>query len=466
MPSYEQCHQPEVKAAMESIEHRLGTEMMKNDSVIKMIKIVEAFLKRKRLICYGGTAINNVLPTALQFYDTTTELPDYDFFSPDPVSDAKELADIYAKHGYEHVRASAGVHAGTFKVHVDYVPVADLTYLDPRLYAAIKSRTIVVKGIHYTPPVYLRMLMHLELSRPEGDVSRWDKVANRLALLDQVYPMHEPGCTAPARQAAVRERDALDARYPALMPKLRSFLAEREVVFAGAFAVDEINHSLRRTRLAPVTAPTQMVVISTEAKKVAEDAKKFVGSMRVAVRMVEFPEIGEVIARHFVLVVDEKPLLIVFEALQCHAFNNIEIKKVNYQVATIDTMLTIYLAFVFIRADLFPHATMICICNDLSRLAMECRGSGRGALGRFDRPCYGDQTTLADLRKGKDRNYKRLKGKNDAESRRQWTYYFMGYEPRKSTAATRPSSAAKAGGRRTRKRRSKGKKSKRSTRRR
>ena len=28
-------------------------------------------------------------------YDKSTELPDYDFFSPDPLNDAKKLADIY-----------------------------------------------------------------------------------------------------------------------------------------------------------------------------------------------------------------------------------------------------------------------------------------------------------------------------------------------------------------------------------
>ena len=32
------------------------------------------------------------------------------------------------------------------------------------------------------PPNYLRMAMYLELSRPDGDVSRWEKVLKRLTL--------------------------------------------------------------------------------------------------------------------------------------------------------------------------------------------------------------------------------------------------------------------------------------------
>lgn len=415
--------------------------MMSNKDVLDMITIVEQFLRRKRLVCYGGTAINNILPKPLQFYDTTVELPDYDFFSPDPVADAKELADIYARKGYSHVRASAGVHGGTFKVHVNYVPVADLTYLDPRLYAAMRDHTISIDGIHYAPPVYLRMLMHLELSRPDGDVSRWDKVANRLALLDEAYPMQEPGCTQRVRDRARADREADDRRYPELAGKLRTFLAEQAVVFAGTYAVDEINHALRRTNMGPVTPPLPFVVISTEAKQVALDVKRYLASLRLKPGMIEHPEVGEVVSKHYSIGVDQHPLVVVFEATQCHAYNVIEIRDQRFRIATIDTMLTLYLAFIFVKTDLFPHEVIVCLCNDLSRLAQDCGPHARGPLARFDRLCYGTQSTLADIRREKDRQYRRLKGKKDAKSRKEWTYYFMSYEPGKARAKPAAASA-------------------------
>ena len=65
-----------------------------------MVEIVENFLKSKRLLCYGGTAINNILPKQAQFYNKDYEIPDYDFYSPNALDDAKELADIYYKEGY------------------------------------------------------------------------------------------------------------------------------------------------------------------------------------------------------------------------------------------------------------------------------------------------------------------------------------------------------------------------------
>ena len=151
-------------------------------------------MRSKKRICYGGTAINNILPFEYQFYDKNVELPDYDFFSPEPLKDAKHLADIYYKKGFTEVEAKAGIHAGTFKVFVNFIPVADITYLVPELYKRLSKEAISVSGINYTPPNYLRMLMYLELSRPRGDISRWEKVLKRLTLLNKNYPLRGKDC--------------------------------------------------------------------------------------------------------------------------------------------------------------------------------------------------------------------------------------------------------------------------------
>ena len=93
--------------------------------------------------------------------------------------DAKELANIYYKAGFDEVEAKSGVHFGTFKVFVNFTPIADIT-LSSEIYKNIKKEAISVKGILYIPN-YLRMAMYLELSRPNGDVSTdGKKVLKRL----------------------------------------------------------------------------------------------------------------------------------------------------------------------------------------------------------------------------------------------------------------------------------------------
>jgi hypothetical protein len=100
--------------AIKKIEKKKGKKLVQLDENKKMIDIIEKFLIKKKLICYGGTAINNILPEKDQFYSKNTELPDYDFFSKNALDDAKELADIYYKANFQEVEAKAGLHVGFY----------------------------------------------------------------------------------------------------------------------------------------------------------------------------------------------------------------------------------------------------------------------------------------------------------------------------------------------------------------
>jgi Poly(A) polymerase catalytic subunit len=183
-----------LRDAVDLVEKRKGAEIIQDPKVQEIISIVEKFIADKKLVCYGGTAINNILPEDAQFYNKDIELPDYDFYSDNALDHAKELADIYYKAGYEDVEAKTGVHHGTYKVFVNFTGIADITHMEPALFKAISREAIVKKEILYAPPDFLRMAMYLELSRPDGDVSRWEKVQKRLTLLNTHYPLKGYDC--------------------------------------------------------------------------------------------------------------------------------------------------------------------------------------------------------------------------------------------------------------------------------
>lgn len=192
--SYDEKELEILREAVDVMEKRKGAKIIQDPQVKKIISIVEEFIARKKLVCYGGTAINNILPEDAQFYNKDIELPDYDFYSDNALDDAKELADIYYKAGYEDVEAKSGVHHGTYKVFVNFTGIADITQMEPALFKTISRDAIIKKGIRYAPPDFLRMAMYLELSRPDGDVSRWEKVQKRLTLLNTHYPLKGYQC--------------------------------------------------------------------------------------------------------------------------------------------------------------------------------------------------------------------------------------------------------------------------------
>ena len=183
------------KKLLEKVISTKQYKELQSDEKQKLIGIVEKFLRDKKLVCYGGTAINNLLPPSKQFYKNT-EFPDYDFFSPNALEDAKRLTNIYYKAGFRDAYAkTAVVHFGTYKVYAGDEAVADITLMDKSLFKKVQENSEARDGIHYCPIDFLRMNMYLELSRPAGDISRWTKVHTRLMLFDEAHPLKTKGCT-------------------------------------------------------------------------------------------------------------------------------------------------------------------------------------------------------------------------------------------------------------------------------
>ena len=74
------------------------------DPLVKTsLGIVYDFLTSHSVMCYGGTAINNLLPPEDRFYDPKTTVPDYDFYSKTPQEHATSIANTLAAAGIASV---------------------------------------------------------------------------------------------------------------------------------------------------------------------------------------------------------------------------------------------------------------------------------------------------------------------------------------------------------------------------
>ena len=105
--TFSDCEKAIISTAIKLAENKQGKKVVNSPNVKQMLKIVEGFIKKKKLLLYGGTAINALLPKQDKFYDFSTEIPDYDMYSPNALNDAKELADIFAKEGFENIEAKS-----------------------------------------------------------------------------------------------------------------------------------------------------------------------------------------------------------------------------------------------------------------------------------------------------------------------------------------------------------------------
>lgn len=424
--TFHECELAVLRQAVDENEETRSRRAVSSDEIKQILEIVETFIINKKLVCYGGTAINNILPSYAQFYDSEVELPDYDFFSDNALEDAKELADIYYKAGYEDVEAKSGVHEGTFKVFVNYIPIADITEIISPLFSKLQKEAIMRAGILYAPPNYLRMAMYLELSRPEGDVSRWEKVLKRLTLLNKFYPLKSSKCNEVNFQRSV-EPTQDDDQSDKLYEIMRNNLVDQGVVFFGAYATSiysqympkSVQHKLRKIPDFDVLS----VEIDRTALILSEELKR---SGFEDVKTVEIEAVGELVPRKIQISVGPEVLAYIYEPIACHSYNTITVGKSKVNIATIDTILTFYLSFLYVNAKEYEADRLLCMAQFLFDVQEKNRLSQKGLLKRFTMDCIGKQSTLEDMRAEKAQKFKELKSNRKSREFERW---FLRYVP-------------------------------------
>lgn len=423
--TFDDCELAILRMAVDKAEEKIAKRVVNSDDIKNIIIIVEDFIKKKNLICYGGTAINNILPTEDQFYNKELEVPDYDFFTTNALDDAKELADIYYKKGFTDVEAKAGQHHGTFKVFVNYIPVADITFLPKQIYNALKKDAIRVGGILYTPPNYLRMSMYLELSRPAGDTSRWEKVMKRLALLNKHYPITDINCNDVEFQRNMENKTQEDEIYN----NVRNTLVNQGVVFFGGYAISLYSQYMPKNLQHKLEKIADFDVLSNDPETTAQIVKERLKDINIKnSKIIKRPPVGEVIPEHYEVKVGKDTVVIIYKPIACHSYNILNIKGQKVKIATIDTMLSFYLAFLYSDRPYYNDFLdrILCMSKYLFDVQQKNRLEQKGLLRRFSITCYGHQESVEEMRAHKAEKYKEIRQKGDKKEMEEW---FLNYKP-------------------------------------
>jgi hypothetical protein len=421
--TFQDCELAILRTAIDKAEEIQGRKAANSTEVKRIISIVENFLRKKSLICYGGTAINNILPKQDQFYNTDIEIPDYDFYSSNALNDAKELVDIYIENGFQEVEAKSGQHHGTYKVYVNFIPVADITYVPKELFVAIKKEAIKVGGIFYAPPNLLRMGMYLELSRPAGDVSRWEKVLKRLTLLNKHYPLKGKQCSTIDFQRQMADEKQADKIYE----NVQHTLIDQGVVFFGGYALSMYSHYMPKNLQHKLQKIPDFDVLSEEPMLTAQIVKERLSDINVKnVKIIKRPGVGEIIAPHYEIRVGNDTIAFIYQPLACHSYNIIKEGGYDIKVATIDTMLSFWLAFLYSNRPYYDKDRILCMSNYLFEVQEKNRLAQKGLLKRFSINCMGHQETVEEMRAEKAEKYTELKGKKNDPEYEEW---FLRYRP-------------------------------------
>jgi len=159
--------------------------------------MVTTFIKEKNLILYGGLSIDYAVRLKGDKLYPENQPPDLDFYSPDNVKHAYEMADRLYDVGFTDARAINATNIGTMRNDIgDNHFVSDISYIPQGIFD--KLPWIDYNGIRIIHPLFQRVDIHSSLSFPfdnaprEVIFARWQKDIDRFNLLNKHYPVEKP----------------------------------------------------------------------------------------------------------------------------------------------------------------------------------------------------------------------------------------------------------------------------------
>tara|TARA_B100001093_G_scaffold422034_1_gene414499 strand:- start:874 stop:2199 length:1326 start_codon:yes stop_codon:yes gene_type:complete len=390
-----------------------------------LLQVVEAFMKKHKRICYGGTAINSILPKEKQFYNYDIDIPDYDFFSPTALEDAKNLCNLFKKENVFHIEGKNAIFFGTYKVFVNFVPIADITQIHETFYNSLLEKAVSVQGILYTPPSYLRMSLHQELARPKGDVSRWEKIYERMQLLNEYFPLLVKPLSKRNHMYIKIKTKEFNQCYESLYQSFR----KQKNVFCNFHIIGCIYKKYLKHNYCNDETKDKFIIYCDDLDKTIKTIKAL---KHLHVKIKKQESIYKFIGNYAHMTYKDVSIGYLFQTNSCLSFIEVKHNHEDIQVGNIDTLLNLYFSLLLMNIDEINNAFILSIVAELNAIVekytnvLEKKKKVPVELQRFKLPCIGDQEDLPKILKNRQRKFNELKHDKRSVEYKKW---FFKYSP-------------------------------------
>ena len=375
-----------IKSAAEEAANFQNRFAAEDVEARKIVTVMEQYLRERSRIVYGGAAINAYMSPKTKFYDPRLYLPDYDFMTPDPLQDCADLIADFQREGFQEVEAKLGIHEGTYKIFVNYRPAADITYMPPSVYETTLADSVVIDGIRYASPDFLRMNMYLELSRPQGNLLRWTKVYERLLLLNRQHPMKVGRCgawTPTDKQSKSADTNIIDIG----VQQGAIFLSGASQHINGSPDPNDVQ------LMVSTDAPTLVSLLST-----------------LGLKAQRFEALGELVPARTELKKGRKLVAVVFESVACDAYVTLGGRRVG----SLDLLIHMYYGMHFAGLTQYVPMRLACVIHELIELESSRRAAATSHHAVFPLECAGHQPQMPELKRA---HRKRVNEKRDELAR-------------------------------------------------
>ena len=168
-------------------------------------------------------------------------------------------------------------------------------------------------------------------------------------------------------------------------------------------------------------------VLAQDPETVAEIIKERLKDIKIDnVKIIKHEAIGDIIPSAYEIIVDKDTVAFIYKTIACHSYNEISYKKTHIRIATIDTMMSFYLAFLYTNRPYYDIDRILCMAKFLFEVQQKNRLEQKGLLKRFSIHCYGHQDTVEEMRAEKSQKFSELKNNRNNPEFEEW---FLMYKP-------------------------------------
>jgi hypothetical protein len=363
------------------------------DKYIGIFHAAIQFLKHKKILLYGGLAIDQYMPDDQKIY-AKYNIPDIDVFSTSPKELAQKLVGHMISLGFDMAPTTTALHLGTWKVHGEGLPIADISYVPPILFKQLKiGNKMGSLGLPLVSLRFLRFSLHAMLATESVD--RWEKTYGRMQKFYKVYPPTLVR-TLPLVKPSQNTTDVNNA--------VHAYAENMRAVMLGTPVLSII---LEKDITAVHGIPYTVALVQGPVSAFAEAMVAALSHIKLRISKV-YERNEAIVFPYYVIVYHGKdPVAIFIEAsTRCFAYNEYK----GMLVGTINTILMVYLSMSlsYERPLKAMQKSLDPIINMLSHIELHSK-SRRKVMSLVAVTCLGQQDGLATmkrLRYGKKNNDK------------------------------------------------------------
>jgi hypothetical protein len=221
-----------------------------------------------------------------------------------------------------------------------------------------------------------------------------------------------------------------------IFDSVRTTLINQGVVFLGGYAITLYAHYMSKRHLTTFKKIADFDVLAVDPESTAEIIKERLKDDNIKnVKILKHEPLWEIIPEHYEVKVGNDTIAFIYKPISCHSYNVLRLGNKRVRVATIDTMLSFMLAFLYADRPYYNEFSerIICMAQLLFDVQQKNRLAQKGILRRFSIECYGHHDTVSEMRAAKNDMFKKLKNQRGTREYDEW---FLNYKPEKGKSSS------------------------------